>query len=152
MRVPARSASIGTMQSARTASIDLFWIPLGAGGHLVRFNGRIFEAVAAVREHRRRCDLYHAALIVALDGVRYAIELAPAWGRDEFRAGKMWNSNSVIAWLVARAGIATDPLGPPPDGRAPGWDAGVVVAQRLTDGTPAPEHSHDDHGGLVVVP
>ncbi|MEA2297502.1 MAG: hypothetical protein QOF77_438 [Solirubrobacteraceae bacterium] len=66
------------MQTSRTAAADLYWIPLGAGGHCVRFNGRVFEAVAAGRQHRRRCDLYHAALVVELDGDRYAIELAPS--------------------------------------------------------------------------
>ena len=25
------------------------------------------------------------------------------WGRDELGAGEMWNSNSLIAWLLARA-------------------------------------------------
>jgi hypothetical protein len=29
------------------ASIDLYWLPLGAGGHSVRLNGRVYEAVAA---------------------------------------------------------------------------------------------------------
>ena len=28
------------------------------------------------------------------------------WGRDELGAGEMWNSNSLIAWLLARAGLA----------------------------------------------
>ena len=27
-------------------AVDLYWIPLGAGGHSVRFNGRVFEAIA----------------------------------------------------------------------------------------------------------
>jgi hypothetical protein len=27
--------------------VDLYWLPLGAGGHSVRLNGRVFEAVAA---------------------------------------------------------------------------------------------------------
>ena len=176
--------------------VDLYWIPLGAGGHCVRFNGRIYEAIVAARERRPRRDLYHAALIV--DG--YAIEVAPAWDRDEasrgvvatgpvgsrllgrsrmFRyevrcwhdgtiaelaeavggpqrlpadaarlldaigtvptpvwgsdelgAGEMWNSNSVIAWLLAVAGVPTDDLHPPPNGRAPGWAAGLEVADR----------------------
>ena len=38
--------------------MDLYWIPLGAGGNSVRFNGRIYEAIKAAREHRLRCDLY----------------------------------------------------------------------------------------------
>ena len=29
------------------AGVDLYWLPLGAGGHSVRLNGRVFEAVAA---------------------------------------------------------------------------------------------------------
>ena len=54
----------------------------------------------------------------------------PVWGRDELRTGEMWNSNSVISWLLARAGIGTDGLEPPVGGRAPGWNAGLVVAAR----------------------
>jgi hypothetical protein len=30
------------------------------------------------------------------------------WGRDELRTGEMWNSNSVIAWLLARCGLPTE--------------------------------------------
>ncbi|HET8952570.1 MAG TPA: hypothetical protein VFN44_18745 [Solirubrobacteraceae bacterium] len=59
-------------------AVDLYWIPLGAGGRSVAFNGRVFEALAAARAHRRRCALYHAALVVSRDGERYAIELAPS--------------------------------------------------------------------------
>ena len=186
-----------------TSAVDLYWIPLGAGGRFVRFNGRVFEAVAAARGHRPRCDLYHAVLVVALAGDRYAIELAPSpdadeasrgvvasgavgsrhlgrmrmfryevrcwrggsipdlgyavggprrltddpgvarrlldlvaaiprpvWGRDELEAGEMWNSNSMIAWLVATTDLATGVLRPPPRGRAPGWHAGLEVARR----------------------
>jgi hypothetical protein len=184
-------------------AVDLYWIPLGAGGHSVRFNGRVFEAIDAARRRRERCDLYHAALVVQLGGEHYAIEVAPSpdadeasrgvavtgavgsrhlgrlrlfryevrcwpggsipdlgetvggphrltsdptvaqrlldlvptvpnpvWGRDELQAGEMWNSNSMIAWLIATAGLPTDRLRPPPRGRAPGWDAGLEVARR----------------------
>jgi hypothetical protein len=186
-----------------TAAVDLYWIPLGAGGHSVRFNGKVFEAITAARKHRQRYDLYHAALVVEVDGDRYTIEIAPSpnadepsrgvvgtgavgsrhiswlrlfryevrcwrggsipdlgyavggahrlttdarvarrlidlvatvprpvWGRDELRAGEMWNSNSMIAWLIATAGLPTGLLRPPPHGRAPGWDAGLQVARR----------------------
>jgi len=54
----------------------------------------------------------------------------PVWGRDELRAGEMWNSNSVISWLVARSGIPVETIRPPTGGRAPGWRAGLVVARR----------------------
>jgi hypothetical protein len=191
------------MRAAPTGTVDLFWIPLGAGGHSVRFNGQVFEAIEAARRHRHRCDLYHAALVVELDGDRYTIELAPSpnadeasrgvvamgavgsrhvgwlrafryevrcwrggsipdlgdavgaprrlstdpsgarrlvdlvptvptpvWGRDELRAGEMWNSNSVTAWLIVTAGLTTGLLQPPLGGRAPGWDAGLEVARR----------------------
>jgi hypothetical protein len=42
----------------------------------------------------------------------------------------MWNSNSVIAWVIARSGLDTESTQPPAGGRAPGWQAGLVVAHR----------------------
>ena len=61
------------------ASVDLYWLPLGAGDntHCVRTNGRIFEAITARYERRGRCDLYHAALEVGLGDDRFVIEMAP---------------------------------------------------------------------------
>jgi hypothetical protein len=184
-------------------AVDLYWIPLGAGGHLVRLNGKLYEGLKASIERRPRCALYHTALEVeVLDGrfviesapirdergrergvvaegpvgtkragrfrlfryeirrwrggsipdaneavsspIRVASDLAraqkvidlvpsvptPVWGRDELHTGEMWNSNSLISWLLARAGVDTDPLQPPAGGRAPGWDAGLVIARR----------------------
>lgn len=52
----------------------------------------------------------------------------PVWGRDEAKTGEMWNSNSVIAWVLTRSGLDLDQLRPPPNGRAPGWNAGRAVA------------------------
>ena len=54
----------------------------------------------------------------------------PVWGRDELGAGEMWNSNSVISWLLARSGLPVEAIHPPAGGRAPGWHAGLVVARR----------------------
>ena len=192
------------MQTPRTAALDLYWIPLGAGGRSVRINGRVFEAIEAARSRRPRRDLYHAVLVVEIGDERHTIELAPSpdgdeasrgvvatgavgsrrlgrlrlfryevrcwrdgcipdlgaavggpiglssdaciaghvldlaalvpvpvWGRDELHAGEMWNSNSVIAWLVTAAGLPAGELRPPAGGRAPGWDAGLDVARRI---------------------
>jgi hypothetical protein len=70
--------------------------------------------------------------------VRRLLQLMPrvprlVWGRDELHTGDMWNSNSVIAWLLASAGLATDNLGPPAGGRAPGWHAGLTVAAEASN-------------------
>jgi hypothetical protein len=54
----------------------------------------------------------------------------PVWGRDELGVGEMWNSNSVISWLIARSGIAAETIPLPTGGRAPGWQAGLVAARR----------------------
>jgi hypothetical protein len=54
----------------------------------------------------------------------------PVWGRDELDAGEMWSSNSVISWLLACSGVDMDQIRGPFEGRAPGWDAGIVVARR----------------------
>ena len=185
------------------AAVDLYWLPLGAGGHFVRLNGRLYEALAARLQRRPAYDLYHSALQVNVpegtfvieqtpvhdwsgkdrgvvaDGAvgtlwagrfrifRYEIRLwrgghipdvaeavdsprrltndeararrvldavpqvpTPVWGRDELAAGEMWNSNSVIAWTLARSEIDTESIQPPAGGRAPGWQAGLVVARR----------------------
>jgi hypothetical protein len=60
------------------------------------------------------------------------------WGRDELKAGEMWNSNSIISWLIARTGLDADSIKPPARGRAPGWNAGIVAAagQRVPAGRP----------------
>jgi hypothetical protein len=52
------------------------------------------------------------------------------WGRDELGAGEMWNSNSAVAWALARTGHDMNAIGPPTRGRAPGWNAGLVLADR----------------------
>ena len=183
-------------------TVELLWIPLGAGQHVVRISGSIFEALAAFVQHRPACDLYHSALVVTAPDGRYVIEMTPVsdqhgeqrgvvaggavgsawlgrlrifryeihrwhdgvisdadhaaatttlrlevadaqrlldlvpsvptpvWGRDELDTGEMWNSNSVTSWILARAGIDTSGLAPPDGGRAPGWEAGLVVAGR----------------------
>ena len=195
------------------ARVDLYWLPLGAGGSgCVRWNGHIYEALAARHEHREERDLYHSALEVTLGTDRFVIEMTPAWGnkhedrgvvregsvgiprlgrsrffryevrrwrngnipdvsdavdspqrlssdagraqrvldlvpdfptltwgRDELRTGDMWNSNSLTAWLLACSGHETELIGPPLDGRAPGWVAGLVVAAGRGTGGPTGE-------------
>ena len=75
------------MAQPSPAAVALYWIPLGSGGKVVAFNGRVFEAAAAAWQHRLRCELYHAALVVECDGDRYTIELAPSPDADEASRG-----------------------------------------------------------------
>ncbi len=77
-----------------------------------------------------------------VEQARRIIELVPrvptpVWGRDELATGDMWNSNSVVSWLLARAGVETAALRPPVGGRAPGWEAGLIVAARQAGQSPA---------------
>ena len=193
----------GTATRPPVAAVGLYWLPLGAGGHSVRLNGKVFEAVVSLMERRRPLDLYHSALVMQVPEGRYTIESGPVpnadgrargvvgggpvgsrwaggvrifryeircwrdgvipdlgeavesprrltgdesiarrllrltpqvptpvWGRDEFRTGDVWNSNSIISWLLARSGLDAGSISPPCGGRAPGWDAGLVVARR----------------------
>ena len=185
------------------SGVDLYWLPLGAGGHSVRFNGHVYEALVAKIERRSRCDLYHSALEVRVPEGRWVIEMTPVvgggggnhgvvaggpvgsrllgwtnlfryevrcwrdgeipdvaqavesprvlgddatlaqrvlnlaplvptptWGRDELKAGDMWNSNSLTSWLLITAGFDMKQVPLPTRGRAPGWDAGIAVATR----------------------
>jgi hypothetical protein len=61
--------------------VVLHWIPLGAGagGGLVRWSGRLYEALAAARARRPRRPLCHSALEVTTGGVTTVIEMAPVW-------------------------------------------------------------------------
>jgi hypothetical protein len=74
--------------------------------------------------------------------VERLLELVPHFptatsGRDELHAGEMWNSNSLIAWLLAASGHDVDVLRAPASGRAPGWSAGLAVAaQHPINGVP----------------
>jgi hypothetical protein len=207
---PTGTAELRFTPAASQASIELYWLPLGAGGWFVRLNGRIYEAIQALLERRQPLDLYHSALEVRLpeggfvienswpipdadgpsrgvvvegpvasrrlgryrvfryevrrwrDGViadadeavaspqllsndpllaRRLLDLvgslpSPVWGRDEFGTGEMWNSNSVISWLLARSGLPADAIGPPAGGRAPGWQAGLVWARAASPPPP----------------
>jgi hypothetical protein len=58
-------------------TVDLYWIPLGAGAHVVRISGKVFEAISALVQRRGRCDLYHSALVISLPEGRFVIEQAP---------------------------------------------------------------------------
>lgn len=171
--------------SQSESGVDLNWLPLGAGGHFVRLNGRVFEAVVSWLGHRPACDLYHSALEVRLPEGRFVIEQTPVpdgngarrgvaaggavgarwagrfrifryevrrwregdipdigeavdsprrltddsecarrllglvpslptpvWGRDELATGEMWNSNSVISWLLASGGLCPESIHP----------------------------------------
>ena len=60
-----------------TAAVDLYWLPLGAGGHFVRLNGCIYETLAALVQRRPACDLYHSALQVELPEGTFVIEQTP---------------------------------------------------------------------------
>jgi hypothetical protein len=201
----ATVATIRRDVEARTppVSVDLIWIPLGAGASAAHVSGKLYEAGLAWAQHRCRCDLYHSALEILTPEGRYVIEQTPVpdpigaergvvatgavgtpwagrfrifryevrrwlggeipdlraavdsptrvsddlamarrvleiassvptpvWGRDELGAGEMWNSNSVIAWILSRAGVDLTGVHPPAGGRAPGWHAGLRVARR----------------------
>lgn len=186
------------------AAVDLLWIPLGAGAHVVRLSGRSFETLSAAVARRPRRDLYHSALVVVVPHGRFTIEMTPVprddrprgavltgpvgsallgrarifryevrrwrdgwipdagaavdspvrvlgdvgraqrllelvprvppavWGRDHLGLGEMWNSNSVVSWLLTCSGADVERFRPPPGGRAPGWDAGIVLGRRMT--------------------
>lgn len=212
------------MSPEREYGVDLYWLPLGAGGRSVRLNGLVFEAAVARIERRSRRALYHSALVVSAPEGRFVIEMTPAtgdgasrgvvaegavgsrragrlrifryevrcwrdgvipdvdeavesprrltgdavlaqrvlrfapsvprlvWGRDESRAGEMWNSNSISSWLIARSGLPVESVQLPAGGRAPGWQAGLVVARRQQRTLAAPGALSDAAPGLLPDP
>ncbi|MFL6239075.1 MAG: hypothetical protein ACJ735_06245 [Actinomycetes bacterium] len=81
------------------AWIDLYWLPLGAGGNCVRFNGRVYERILALRERRPPSDLYHSGLQLRLDNVTYAIEMGPVWNVADPNRGAVCQGPVGAPWL-----------------------------------------------------
>jgi hypothetical protein len=90
-------------------------------------DGVIPDRAFAVESPRRiHTDALRAARLVQAVA---AFPLA-TWGLDEQRTGEMWNSNSLVSWLLVVSGHHVTDIRVPAGGRAPGWEAGLVVAER----------------------
>lgn len=186
---------------------NLWWLPVGAGGHVVIHTSRWWELLRALREDRRPRPLFHAALELFDGESSYVIEMAPAWGgpagtrgvvavgpvglrllgasrlfryevrcwrggaipdkdwavgpprriglspsaardllarvrevpllvwgRDPFAIADMWNSNSLISWLLESVRVDATQFTPPGEGCAPGWRTGIVAARTAMAG------------------
>ena len=72
------------------------------------------------------------------------------WGRDEARTGDMWSCNSVTSWALTRSGIDTDAIFMPARARAPGWDAGTIVARRELRAAAAEVECHTSHDRFAL--
>ena len=79
--------------------VDLYWLPLGAGGRCVRLNGRVFEALVARREHRPAADLYHSALEVRLAATAGSSRWRPVWNTPEPERGVVAEGPVGLRWL-----------------------------------------------------
>ena len=109
------------------AYADLWWIPVGAGGHVVIHTSRWWELTRAAREHRAPRPLFHAALEVCDGDHRYAIEMTPAWGNR----------------IRSRGVVATGPVGSTVLGRLRlfryeirCWEDGIIPDLALTSVPP----------------
>ena len=113
------------------AGIDLYWLPLGAGGHSVRWNGRVFEWFAAQFDGRERCDLYHSALQVYLPEARFVIEQAPVWREDKERG--VVGEGAVGAAALARLALFRYEVRRWRGGLIPDIEEAVESPNRLSD-------------------
>ena len=80
-------------------TVELLWIPLGAGQHVVRFSGRVFETMVALVERRPARDLYHSALVITVPDGRYVIEMTPVIDKHGDRRGVVAAGVVGSAWL-----------------------------------------------------
>ena len=120
------------MSAESGAGIDLYWLPLGAGGHSVRLNGRVFEAVAARLEGRPPCDLYHSALVVQVPEGRFVIEQAPVRDDNGQERGVVAEGAVGSRW-AGRFRIFRYEVRRWRGGVIPDVDEAVESPQRLTD-------------------
>jgi hypothetical protein len=117
--------------SAASTGIDLYWLPLGAGGHSVRWNGRVFEWFAARLDRRDRCDLYHSALQVYVPEARFVIEQAPVWREQDDRG--VVAEGAVGARALGRLLLFQYEVRRWREGAIPDIDEAVESPQRLSD-------------------
>ena len=111
--------------------MNLYWLPLGAGGHCVRLNGLIFESISARMQHRARFDLYHSALEVALGPTRYVIEMAPVWNERTEDRGVV-SEGAVGTRFAGRFRLFQYEIRRWRDGRIPDVDEAVDSPRCLT--------------------
>jgi hypothetical protein len=114
------------------SGIDLYWLPLGAGGNFVRLNGRVYEAIEATLQRRPRYHLYHSGLEVFVPEGRYTIEQTPASAHGEQR-GVVGIGPIGTKWLAARVPIFHYELRRWRDGVIPDVDEAVESPLRLSD-------------------
>ena len=88
-------------------SVVLYWLPLGAGGHSVRWSGRVFEAFGGLHRHRPVRDLYHSALEVRIGVERFVIEMTPVWVDHVADRGVVQEGPSACAGLAGLPCFAT---------------------------------------------
>jgi hypothetical protein len=125
-------ARTATDQDAHAAFVDLYWLPLGAGGHCVRVNGLVYEALASRLRGRERRDLYHSALEVRLGSARYVIEMAPVWNEPARERGVV-GEGAVGSRLLGGLPAFRYEIRRWPDGRIPDVADAVESPQRLTE-------------------
>src|SRR6266568_3622701 len=127
-------ASTGRARGAAAGpeGIDLYWLPLGAGGHSVRWNGKVYEALAAWHERRRSQDLYHSALEVRHGGRRYVIEMAPVWSEASPDRGVGCEGPVGARWLGRFRAFRYE-VRCWPEGRIPDVLEAVDSPRRLSD-------------------
>ena len=113
------------------AAVDLYWIPLGAGGHSVRLNGKVFEAAVSLVERRRPLDLYHAALVVHVTEGRYTIESTSVPSADAQARGAVAGGPVGSRW-AGRFRVFRYEIRCWLDGVIPDLDEAVESPQRLT--------------------
>lgn len=115
-----------------TPGIDLYWLPLGAGGNFVRFNGRIYEAIKSRLERRPARDLYHSGLQVFAPDGRYTVEMTPIPDGNG-RARGVVAEGPVGARWAGRFRIFRYEIRRWRDGVIPDLSEAVDSPQRLTD-------------------
>ncbi len=153
-----RSARGAERPDPGSGSVDLYWIPLGAGARVVRISGFLFEAISAFWHRRPRGPLYHSALVVDVPEGHYVVEQAPVPDSHGERRGVVAVGPVGMLWAgrfrIFRYEVRRWPGGRIPDlAQAVGGPVRVsddpALARRLLEvlpGIPTPVWGRDELG------
>ena len=118
-----------------TETLDLYWIPLGAGARVVRTSGKIYEAISSLVQGPERCGLYHSVLVARTEDGPVFLEMAPEFDDRGYSDRGVVATGAVGSRVLGRFPLFRYEVRRWRNGVIPDLEYAVGGAVRITDDT-----------------